>query len=91
MMLGILGDERNFADIDGFTAWLDQLPTGWTSVWLGSHQSWDPLTLLAVGGIRRPDLYFGSAVTLTYPQHPVALAMQALTVRTRWPSARRRP
>lgn len=79
MTLGILIDDRSFASYRDLMDSIDDLPAGWGSVWLGSHQSWDPLTLIAAAGGRRTDLAFGSAVTLSYPQHPVALAMQALT------------
>lgn len=79
MGLGIRADELSFPDFAGFATWIDGLASGWDSVWLGSHQSWDPLALITATGQRRPDLSYGSGVALTYPQHPVALATQALT------------
>jgi len=79
MTLGILIDDRSFASYADLIGSIDQLPPGLGSAWLGSHQSWDPLTLIAAAGSRRTDLAFGSGVALSYPQHPVALAMQALT------------
>jgi F420-dependent oxidoreductase-like protein len=79
MRLGIRADEQSFARFEDFAAWIDGLAAGWDSVWLGAHQSWDPLSLVTAVGRQRPDLSYGSGVALTYPQHPVALAMQALT------------
>lgn len=79
MTLGILIDDRSFASYADLIGSINQLPPGLGSAWLGSHQSWDPLTLIAAASGRRTDLAFGSGVALSYPQHPVALAMQALT------------
>jgi F420-dependent oxidoreductase-like protein len=79
MGLGIRADELSFASFADFAAWIDGLAAGWDSVWLGAHQSWDPLSLITAVGRQRRDLSYGSGVALTYPQHPVALATQALT------------
>jgi F420-dependent oxidoreductase-like protein len=79
MTLGLMADERTFATFADVTAWIDAVPPEFGSVWLGSHRSWDPLALIAATGPRRPGLAFGSAVVLAHTQHPVALAMQALT------------
>ncbi|MEU6697281.1 TIGR03564 family F420-dependent LLM class oxidoreductase [Pseudonocardia sp. NPDC046786] len=50
-------------------AWTNQLPG-----------SWDPLALLAGAGPDRGPAELGTAVTLTAPVHPAALAANALTV-----------
>lgn len=55
------------------TVWLPQLPT------LPGTPAWDALTTLTLAGLRAPDVRLGTAVTIAYPQHPLALARQALT------------
>lgn len=55
------------------TVWLPQLPT------MPGTAAWDPLTVLALAGQRAPRVRLGTAVTIAYPQHPLALARQALT------------
>ncbi|HZU78272.1 MAG TPA: TIGR03564 family F420-dependent LLM class oxidoreductase, partial [Acidimicrobiales bacterium] len=52
---------------------------GFRSVWSGQIFSLDTLTAMAVAGREVPGLEWGTAVVPTYPRHPVALAMQALT------------
>jgi F420-dependent oxidoreductase-like protein len=52
---------------------------GLTSVWLPQIFGLDALTTLAVIGREVPDIELGTAVIPTYPRHPQALAMQALT------------
>lgn len=64
----------NAADA-GFTrVWLPQMPP------VAGVASWDALTTLAVVGARVPDVELGTGVVIAYPQHPLALARQALTV-----------
>ena len=48
-------------------------------IWLANIFSFDAISTLAVVGREVPDLGFGTAVTPTYPRHPMALAQQALT------------
>lgn len=76
MRIGLWIDElRPFpevvADIEGAAA------AGYDTAWVGDRAGWDALTLLAAVGDRGIDL--GTAVTTTYPRHPLALAAQALT------------
>jgi F420-dependent oxidoreductase-like protein len=52
---------------------------GYESVWLAQIFGLDALTTITVMGREIPDLEFGTAVIPTYPRHPQALAMQALT------------
>ncbi len=50
------------------------------SIWLGHHYGWDPLVTLATVGPALPGIGLGTAIVPTYPQHPIALASQALSV-----------
>ena len=52
---------------------------GLAGAWWAQLFSWDALTSLAVAGSHVPDLPLGTAVTTTYPRHPLALAGQALS------------
>jgi 5,10-methylenetetrahydromethanopterin reductase len=53
---------------------------GLTSYWLSRDTNLDLLTAVAVIGRVVPDLEFGVSVTATFLRHPMALAVQALTV-----------
>lgn len=53
---------------------------GFDSYWLSQIAGIDALTALAVVGREVPQLELGTAVVPTYPRHPMALAIQALTV-----------
>lgn len=53
---------------------------GIDSVWVSQIFGYDALTLLSVIGREVPGLELGTAVVPIYPRHPVALAIQALTV-----------
>ncbi|GAA5048843.1 F420-dependent oxidoreductase-like protein [Thermocatellispora tengchongensis] len=52
---------------------------GLHSVWFGQLLSWDAVTLAALAGQQVPGIELGTAITQTYPRHPIALAGQALT------------
>jgi len=54
---------------------------GFERIWL-AHDPWcqDALTHVALAGREVPRIKIGTAVTATYPRHPVALAQQALTI-----------
>jgi F420-dependent oxidoreductase-like protein len=52
---------------------------GLDSVYFSQVTSWDALTVLAVAGREVPAIGLGTAVVATYPRHPVALAVQALS------------
>jgi 5,10-methylenetetrahydromethanopterin reductase len=52
---------------------------GLQSIWLNHHLGYDSLTLLAAAAPSLPNVELGTAVIPTYPRHPAALAMQALT------------
>lgn len=52
---------------------------GLSSAWLSQIFGMDALTAITVIGREVPDIELGTAVIPTYPRHPHALAMQALT------------
>ncbi|GAA1259252.1 TIGR03564 family F420-dependent LLM class oxidoreductase [Pseudonocardia aurantiaca] len=52
---------------------------GFARVWFGQRAGWDALTLITAVGSRVPGIGLGTAVVLTWPQHPLALAGQALS------------
>jgi F420-dependent oxidoreductase-like protein len=49
------------------------------SAYFGQLASWDAVGLAALAGREVPGIEVGTAVTQTYPRHPLALAGQALT------------
>ncbi|HZN16206.1 MAG TPA: LLM class F420-dependent oxidoreductase [Acidimicrobiales bacterium] len=53
---------------------------GLSSAWLAQIFGLDALTAITVIGREVPGIELGTAVVPTYPRHPQALAMQALTV-----------
>jgi F420-dependent oxidoreductase-like protein len=67
--LDAIRDEARAAARDGFA-----------SYWLSQISGPDALTALAVVGAETPGIELGTAIVPTYPRHPMALAMQALTV-----------
>ena len=52
---------------------------GFDSYWLPQHFGADMLTVIAMAGMQTSRIELGTAVTPTFPRHPVALAQQALT------------
>jgi alkanesulfonate monooxygenase SsuD/methylene tetrahydromethanopterin reductase-like flavin-dependent oxidoreductase (luciferase family) len=73
--------------VDGVLSEIDAAASaGFSRVWVPQLQpaagvaSWDALTLLALGGMRTPDIELATGVVVAYTQHPLALARQALTV-----------
>ncbi|MCF7553437.1 TIGR03564 family F420-dependent LLM class oxidoreductase [Pseudonocardia sp. WMMC193] len=76
MRIGLWIDEHRpfpevVADIEKAAA------AGYDTAWIGERAGWDALTVFAAAGDRGIGL--GTAVTTTYPRHPLALAAQALT------------
>jgi F420-dependent oxidoreductase-like protein len=51
---------------------------GFAAAWFGQRTGWDPLTLITAVGSRVAGIRLGTAVALTWPQHPLTLAAQAL-------------
>lgn len=80
MRIGIGIDERNMT-LDEVIGWARATAdAGLAGFWLGEHRGWDPLTTLALAAREAPGIELGTAVVLTYPQHPLTLAAHALTV-----------
>jgi F420-dependent oxidoreductase-like protein len=52
---------------------------GFRSLWAGQIFHLDTLTTFAVAGHEVPGLEWGTGVVPTYPRHPLALALQAIT------------
>jgi F420-dependent oxidoreductase-like protein len=52
---------------------------GLDSAWFTQQFSWDAIVLAALSAREVPGIDVGTAVTQTYPRHPLALAGQALT------------
>ena len=65
--------------------------TGVASLWLGQLFDIDAITAVAVIGREVPDVDLGTAVTITYPRHPIVMSSQAQTAQAaaRWPAAAR--
>lgn len=53
---------------------------GFRSYWLSQIFGVDALTTFAIVGTAVPDIELGTAIVPTYPRHPTALALQAMTV-----------
>jgi len=70
------------ATVDSVAAQLVRLEDlGFDSAWMpGIPNGPDVLTLLAVAGQATERIEIGTAIVPTYPRHPAALAVQALTV-----------
>jgi F420-dependent oxidoreductase-like protein len=64
----VIGEARGAAD------------RGYATFWAAQIFSHDTLTVLALAGREVPGIELGTAVTPTYPRHPMMLAQQALTV-----------
>jgi 5,10-methylenetetrahydromethanopterin reductase len=80
MRIGVMSTRINDGTIDDIvnearTAHEAGMHTYWTSQ-IFSH---DALTVLAIVGREVPGIELGTAVTPTYPRHPMMLAQQALT------------
>ena len=52
---------------------------GFVSAWLPQVSGLDAISVLAMAGRETSTIELGTAVVPTYPRHPTALAMQALT------------
>jgi F420-dependent oxidoreductase-like protein len=52
---------------------------GLDSAWFSQELSWDAIVLAGLSAREVPGIDVGTAVTQTYPRHPLALAGQALT------------
>jgi F420-dependent oxidoreductase-like protein len=52
---------------------------GFGSAFFSQLTSWDSISVAALAGRQTPGIEVGTAVVQTYPRHPLALAVQALT------------
>ena len=64
---------------DGIAQAKELKSRGFSSLWLAQIFGLDALTAITVIGREVPDIELGTAVIPTYPRHPHALALQALT------------
>lgn len=80
MRIGIGLDERAMT-LDEVMGWARATAdAGLSGFWLGEHRSWEPLTTLALAAREAPGIELGTAVVLTYAQHPLTMAAHAMTV-----------
>lgn len=78
MRIGIwIDDERPLPAVLDAVAEAERL--GYARAWLGQRTGWDPLTVIAAAGDRARGIAFGTAVVVTWGQHPLVLASHALT------------
>ncbi|NIH86848.1 TIGR03564 family F420-dependent LLM class oxidoreductase [Amycolatopsis granulosa] len=75
MRIGLMVDDSGKTIDDIVAAARSGLP----ALWLGQRFGWDPLTALAVAGQEVPGVELGTAIVPTWPQHPIKLAVQALS------------
>jgi F420-dependent oxidoreductase-like protein len=77
VQIGIFIDAQSVDDfVDHVRATAD---AGFVSAWAPQIFGLDALTSLAIAGREVPGIALGTAVVPTYPRHPAALAIQALT------------
>jgi F420-dependent oxidoreductase-like protein len=60
----------------------DIAATGVASLWLGQLFDLDAITAIAVVGREVPDVELGTAVSTTYPRHPIVMSSQAQTTQS---------
>ena len=77
MMIGADGKSSNLEEVIGVAKRAEDL--GLDSVWLANIFSYDAISTLSLIGRETQRIGLGTAVTPTYPRHPVAIAQQALT------------
>lgn len=79
MRLGVLVDSKGLS-LDEVLAQVRAVAgNGLDSAWFNQVLAWDAITLAALCAREVPGIGTGTAITQTYPRHPVALASQALT------------
>jgi F420-dependent oxidoreductase-like protein len=80
MRIGVMIDEQSLTLSEIIEIAHAATGAGLSSLWMGHHYGWDPLVTLAAisGGV--PGARLGSAIVPIYPQHPIALASQALSL-----------
>ena len=68
---------NSLKDIVEFSKTAEQ--RGFDNVWVANAFGFDAIGAIAIAGWETSRIQFGTAVTPTYPRHPMALAQQALT------------
>ncbi|MCU1486005.1 MAG: Coenzyme F420-dependent N10-methylene tetrahydromethanopterin reductase-like protein [Actinomycetia bacterium] len=77
MRIGTVVDAKDLdSAVAGVKAAADE---GFASAWFTQMFSFDAVTVCTVAGREVPGIELGTAVVPTFPRHPVALAMQAVT------------
>ena len=80
MRIGVFFPTKEFAPLDVMVERVQQVADrGFGAAWLPHSSGYDALTALAVIGAQVSTIDLGTSVVPTYPRHPIALAMQALT------------
>ncbi len=81
MRIGIMiGPDRIAHTIDKIVAISKQAEAaGLDCVWMANIRAHDAITALAIAGRETTRIGVGTAVTPSYPRHPIALAQHALT------------
>ena len=81
MRIGImLGTDRVAHSIDTIVEVTKQVEAaGLDNIWMANIRAHDAITALAIAGRETQHIGVGTAVTPSYPRHPIALAQQALT------------
>ena len=77
VMIGADNPESGLNDVIGLAKKAEEL--GLDSAWLANIFSYDAILTMALIGRETNTIHLGTAVTPTYPRHPVAMAQQALT------------
>ena len=77
VMIGADNPESGLNDVIDLAKKAEEL--GLDSVWLANIFSYDAISTMALIGRETNSIHLGTAVTPTYPRHPVAMAQQALT------------
>ncbi|MFT6311524.1 MAG: F420-dependent oxidoreductase-like protein [Porticoccus sp.] len=68
---------NSLKDIVEFSKTAEQ--RGFDNIWVANAFGFDAIGAIAIAGWETSRIQFGTAVTPTYPRHPLALAQQALT------------
>lgn len=79
MRVGVLIDGNGLTLDELFAQVRPVAGDGLDSAWFNQVLAWDAITVAALCAREVPGIQTGTAVTQTYPRHPVALASQALT------------
>lgn len=80
MQIGLVVDERGRRLDELIAEARTAAEAGLSAFWMGQHYDWDPLLALNVIGREVPGIGLATGIVPTYPQHPLALASQTLSV-----------